>query len=109
MPHALIPDGFTLKKVTKSEEKAIKDERRHENVTALVNNPEIIKQIIITVSAYLALRESKKAIDELRELGATISEGAENAYTKKRTFGQDVPVGVSIEQLVDEGLNRLFK
>ena len=36
MPHALIPDGFTLKKVTKSEERAVNNKRRHDNVQTLL-------------------------------------------------------------------------
>ena len=42
MPFALIPDGFSLKKVTKLQEKAVKDKRRHDNVVTILNNPEII-------------------------------------------------------------------
>ena len=68
MPYALIPDGFTLKKVTKQQQDAVNRHRRHENVEALINNPEIIKQIIITGVALLAAREGKEALDELKKL-----------------------------------------
>jgi hypothetical protein len=99
MPYALIPDGFTLKKVTKTQEKAVKDFRRHENVEALINNPEIIKQIIITGVAVLVAREGKQALDELKALGASIPKTVEDAYIKKRDVG--APVAVSIENIVD--------
>jgi len=36
--YALVPDGFTLKKVSKGEEEAIKDHRRHEDVKAFLSN-----------------------------------------------------------------------
>ena len=36
MPYALIPDGFTLKKVTKAQEQAVKAKRRHDNVQAFI-------------------------------------------------------------------------
>jgi hypothetical protein len=36
--YALVPDGFTLKKVSKAEEEAIKDHRRHEDVKTFLNN-----------------------------------------------------------------------
>jgi len=38
MPYALIPEGFTLKKVTKAQEKAVKDLRRSEYIKEIVNN-----------------------------------------------------------------------
>ena len=52
MPFALIPDGYSLKKVTKLQEKAVNDKRRHDNVVTILNNPEIIKQIIVTGVAF---------------------------------------------------------
>ena len=39
MPYALIPDGYTLKKVTKAQEKAVKDKRRHDNIMKTLENP----------------------------------------------------------------------
>ncbi len=39
MPYALIPDGYSLKKVTKLQQKAVNDKRRHDNVMAFINNP----------------------------------------------------------------------
>ena len=38
MPYALIPDGFTLKKVTKAQEQAVNAKRRHDNVQAFIEN-----------------------------------------------------------------------
>ena len=38
MPYALIPEGFTLKKVTKAQEDAVKDHRRHEDVKTFLDN-----------------------------------------------------------------------
>ena len=38
MPIALVPDGFTLKKVTKLQLEAIKDHRRHEDVKAFLSS-----------------------------------------------------------------------
>ena len=105
MPYALIPEGFTLKKVTKTQEKAVKDKRRHDDLLALINNPEIIKQIIITGVALLAAREGKQALEELKALGATIPKAAEDAYTKKRQFA-DAPLTVSFEQITQAALER---
>ena len=38
MTYALVPDGFTLKKVSKGEEEAIKDHRRHEDFKTFLDN-----------------------------------------------------------------------
>ena len=105
MPYALIPDGYTLKKVTKLQKQALNDKRRHDDVLAFLNNPELMKQIIITGAAFLAVREGQQVIDDLKEAGANISDATIDAYKKKRDVG--APVGVSIEQIVDEGLRRL--
>jgi len=53
----------------------------------------------------LVAREGKEALDELKALGATIPKTVEDAYTKKRDVG--APVGVSLQDIVDEGLKRL--
>jgi len=106
MPYALIPDGYSLKKVTKLQKQALNDKRRHDNVVAFINNPELMKQIIITGVAFLAIKEGKEALQDLKDLGVNVSQDVEDAYTKKRAIG-GAPVGISIEQLVDEGLRRL--
>jgi len=99
MAYALIPDGYSLKKVTKAQEQALKDKRRHDDVVTVLNNPEIVKQIIITGFAFLAVREGKEALQDLKDLGVSISQDAEDAYTKKRAIG-GAPVGLSIEDLL---------
>jgi len=108
MPFALVPDGFELKKVTELQKDAVDRYYRHENVKTLINNPEIIKQIIITGVAFLVAREGKGALKELKDLGASIPKTVEDAFTEKRQFG-DAPVGISFEDLVDQGLKRLGK
>ena len=39
MPYALIPDGYSLKKVTKLQKQAVNEKRRHDDVVAFLNNP----------------------------------------------------------------------
>jgi len=38
MAYVLIPEGFTLKKVTKAQEQAVNAKRRHDNVKAFIEN-----------------------------------------------------------------------
>jgi len=40
MPYALIPDGYSLKKVTKQEEDALKDLRKHEDFKTFLGSPQ---------------------------------------------------------------------
>jgi len=54
MPYALIPDGYTLQKVTKAEEVAVSAKRKHDDVVAILSNPAAVK-IIGAGTAALAL------------------------------------------------------
>jgi len=40
MPYALIPDGYLLKKVTKQEEEALTDLRKHEDFKTFLGSPQ---------------------------------------------------------------------
>ena len=41
MSYALIPDGYSLKKVTKLQKQAVNEKRRHDDVIALLSNENI--------------------------------------------------------------------
>ena len=81
MPYALIPEGFTLKKVTKAQEKAVSDKRRHDDVVALLNNESTFP---IIVSGVVALIGGGLLTNFIKELDVpTISkEQVETAKTK---------------------------
>ena len=53
MAYALIPDGYTLKKVTKDEKQAVNEKRRHDDVVAVLSN-EAAATGIIALSAIVA-------------------------------------------------------
>ena len=106
MPYALIPDGFTLKKVTKAQEQAVNSKRRHDDVLAFIANPELMKQIVIVAAGYLALKEAQDLYDYLAEQGVNITEDVKNEYTRKRAV-KGAPVGVSIEEVVENLLGRI--
>ena len=107
MPFALIPDGFSLKKVTKLQEKAVKDKRRHDNVIAFINNPELMKQIIVVVAGYLAVKEAQDVYEYLAKEGVQIKQEVKDEYTRKRTFGAVSGAGVSIDDILEEALKRI--
>ena len=106
MAYSLIPDGYSLKKVTKAQEQAVNAKRRHDDVLAFIANPELMKQIIITVFAYLAVKEGQEALQDLKDLGANITQDVEDAYTKKRAV-KGAPVGISVEEVVEGLLGRI--
>jgi len=70
--YALVPDGFTLKKVSKAEEDALKDHRKHEDVKALLDNSNT--PLIIGAGAFLVFTPflMKAILDKLQEEGVTI-------------------------------------
>jgi len=107
MPFALIPDGYSLKKVTKLQLKALNDKRRHDNVVAFINNPELMKQIIVVVAGYLALKEAQDVYEYLGEKGVQIQQDVKDEYTRKRSFGAPTGAGVSIDDILEEALKRI--
>jgi hypothetical protein len=83
MPHALIPDGFTLKKVTRSEERAVNNKRRHDNVQTLLENPATIPVVAsslgLLAGGVLVDRILKFLADEGVEVSASTAEKTKDA------------------------------
>jgi len=74
MPYALIPDGYTLKQVTKLQKQAINDKRRHDDVLAILNNSQTPLVVAGIVTAFLAGRAADNIIENLTEAGETVSD-----------------------------------
>ena len=84
MPYTLIPDGFTLKKVTKQQQDAVNRHRRHDNVKTVLNNPEIIKQVILVGAGYLALKEAKDLVEAApKEIKGGVAKKEAEEFKKK--------------------------
>ena len=83
MPHALIPDGFTLKKVTRSEERAVNNKRKHDNVQTLLENPATIPVVASSIGllagGVLVDRILKFLQDEGVEVSASTAEKTKDA------------------------------
>ena len=105
MPYALIPDGYTLKKVTKTQEKAVKDLRLSEYIKELLDNettlPLILGPVLVPIIA-LAISELLKDVpglpkDYLQTKG--LQQRVESLLTTLQFKRQeaDAPVGSGIQ------------
>ena len=79
MPFALIPDGYSLKKVTKLQKQAINSKRRHDNVMAILENSQTPLVVAGIVTAFLAGRAADSIIDDIKETTGAITSGTEKA------------------------------
>jgi len=74
MAYALIPDGYSLKKVTKAQEQAVNAKRRHDNVQAFIENentPLLIGAGALAVSLPLLINLFLDAQEEALNLTLT--------------------------------------
>ena len=79
MPYAIIPDGFTLKKVTKAEKAAVDAYFRHEDTKTLlsnVNTPLIVGGLI---TAFIAAKTASSVIEDLEDKGIALTDQAKEA------------------------------
>ena len=74
MPYALIPDGYSLKKVTKAQKEAVDAKRRHDNVTALLNNPNTPVVIGGAVATFFGVRFASDVIEDLENKGVALTD-----------------------------------
>jgi hypothetical protein len=74
MPYALIPDDYKLKKVTKLEEKGVNSKRRHDNVEALLSNPNTPLVIGGMITAFFGVKLAEDVIADLENRLGALSE-----------------------------------
>jgi hypothetical protein len=74
MPYALIPDGYSLKQVTKLQKEAVDAKRRHDNVTALLNNPNTPVVIGGAVATFFGVRFASDVIEDLERKGVALTD-----------------------------------
>ena len=99
MPHVLIPDGFTLKKVTKLQKEAVDAKRRHEDVLALLTNPNTPLVVGTAVATFFGVKYTENLVEELvKEVGELTEE------TERKVRGAvDAanPLNVDLTQFID--------
>ena len=74
MPFALIPDGYSLKKVTKLEKQAVDDKRRHDDIVALLNNPNTPVVVGGAIATFFGVRFASDVITDLENKGVALTE-----------------------------------
>ena len=74
MPYALIPDGYSLKKVTKLEKQAVDDKRRHDDIVALLNNPNTPVVVGGAIATFFGVRFASDVITDLENKGVALTE-----------------------------------
>ena len=77
MPYALIPDGYSLKQVTKLQKQAVDDKRRHDDIVALLNNPNTPVVVGGAIATFFGVRFASDVINELKADGVAFTEDVE--------------------------------
>lgn len=81
MAYALIPDGYSLKKVTKLQEQAVNAKRRHDDVVALLNNENTPLVLGGLVGAYFGTKLAADIISDLEDKVGAVSQDIKDGIT----------------------------
>ena len=90
MPFALIPDGFTLTKVTKAQEKAVSDKRRHDDVLAILNNDSTPLLIAGVITALLIPSVAEQISADTGAAVDVVTESVKTAFYEGTLLGKTV-------------------
>tara|TARA_Y100001963_G_scaffold142918_1_gene213097 strand:+ start:1189 stop:1551 length:363 start_codon:yes stop_codon:yes gene_type:complete len=90
MPFALIPDGFSLEKVTKAQEQAVKDKRRHDDVLAILNNDSTPLLIAGVITALLIPNVAEQIAEDTGTAVDVVKESLQTAFYEGTLLGKTV-------------------
>ena len=82
MSYALIPDGFSLKKVTKSQKEAVDAKRRHDDVVAVLTNPNTPIVIGSAIATYFGVRLGKDIVTDLEAKGVQLTDDVKDTINQ---------------------------
>ena len=102
MPYALIPDGYSLKKVTKLQKQAVNEKRRHDDVVAFLSNTNT-PVVLRLVTAYLAANVASGIIEDLEETVGPIAEDTKTAIVETVDIRLSRPA--AIREAIVKGLS----
>ena len=75
----MIPDGFSLKKVTRAQKEAVNAKRRHDDVLAILNNDNTPLVVGGLVAGFFAVQTTNSVIASLEERLGTLSDDVKQA------------------------------
>jgi len=93
MPFALIPDGYSLKKVTKLQKQAVSDKRRHDNVMKLLENPTTLPTLATLIGGALVAKAVDDTLETLVDQGINIVDQTKDAV-KANVISKPLPISV---------------
>lgn len=93
MPFALIPDGYSLKKVTKLQKQAVTDKRRHDNVMKLLENPTTLPTLATLIGGALVAKAVDDTLESLVDQGINIVDQTKDAV-KANVVNKPLPISV---------------
>ena len=93
MPFALIPDGYSLKKVTKLQKQAVSDKRRHDNVMKLLENPTTLPTLATLIGGALVAKAVDDTLESLVDQGINIVDQTKDAL-KANVVNKPLPISV---------------
>ena len=90
MPYALIPDGYSLKKVTKLQKQAVNEKRRHDDVVALLNNENTPLVVVGLATALLIPTLAKQVSIDTGTAEEVIQESIKTAFFEGTLLGKTI-------------------
>ena len=105
MPYVLIPDGHKLEKATKLQVDAVSSKRRHDDVVALLANPNTPLVLGGLVTAFFGVRLAESIIEDLENRLGVLSEDVKQGIKdtvdiKLPTFGAPAPTAPTLSDLI---------
>ena len=110
MAYVLIPEGFSLQKVTKAEQTAVEEyfgrERKGSYLEGFVSNPNAPLVIGGLVAGFFGVKLAEDIIKDIESRVGTLSEDVKQGIKdtvdiKLPTFGQPAPTAPTISDLFD--------
>ena len=105
MPYVLIPDGHKLEKATKLQVDAVSSKRRHDDVVALLANPNTPLVLGGLVTAYFGVKLAEDIIKDIESrvgaLSDDVKQGIKDTVNiKLPTFGTPAPTAPTLSDLI---------
>ena len=105
MPYVLIPEGHKLEKATKLQVDAVSSKRRHDDVVALLANPNTPLVLGGLVTAYFGVKLAEDIIKDIESrvgaLSDDVKQGIKDTVNiKLPTFGAPAPTAPTLSDLI---------